>query len=165
MRRRTVGELRGDAKVLVPHVALQQVYTVHTSFRVHDRNQQTPFRSATELRVNGVRNGDRVESHSRYETTARSDTENPVDVWTAVVECVAVFRLDDPDLQISDEELEAFALLVGMPALHPYAREWTQTLTSQSQYPAFTLGLLNSPAELDDEHMIELPDREERIAP
>lgn len=161
MRTRSVAELRTDAKALLPHVNLEQVYTVHTSFRVHDRSQSRPFKCSTDLRVRGEHNGDVVESWSRYETVARSDsTENPVDVWTAVVECIAMFRLDDPDLQISEDRLEAFALLVGMPALHPYAREWTQTLTAQSQYPAFTLGLIESPAEFDADHIIELSDRE-----
>lgn len=167
MRRRTVAELRIDAKVLIPHVNLEQVYAVNTSLRVHDRNQATPFNCETDLRFKGERVGGRIEAWTRYETNAHTDSagetgapDSATPVWTALVEAVAVFTLDDPDLNVTEDQIEAFALLVGMPILHPYAREWTQTLTSQSQYPAFTLGLVESPAELDPEQVIEFPERD-----
>lgn len=134
--------------------------------RVHDREQSTPFQCQTELQVRGSQPGRYVESWARYETTARSGdgSDGSVLVWTAIVECVARFSLDAPDFVASDDQLEAFALLVGTPALHPYAREWTQTLTSHTQYPAFTLGLLDSLAELDPEYVLELPDRDDSKA-
>lgn len=164
MRSRTVGELRDDAKTLIPCVELEQVYAVNTSLRVHSRSQTTPFNCATDLRVKGEHANGRVETWARYETTAHADAEeaeadSSTAVWTAIVEGVAVFTLDDPEMQISDDQLEAFALLVGMPILHPFAREWTQTLTGHSQYPAFTLGLIESPAEFDPGHVIDFPDR------
>lgn len=125
--------------------------------------EQVGLRTATDRPRRSRREHRRrhIESWARYETVAQSDdVENPVDVWTALVECVAVFELDDPDLAISEDPVEAFGLLMGMPVLHPYAREWTQTLTSHSQYPAFTLGLIDSPAEFDPGHVNEFPDRE-----
>lgn len=143
---------------------LEQVYAVNTSLRVHNRSQTTPFSCETDLRVKGERSSGRIETWARYETTAHADAEgqeadSSTAVWTAIVEGVAVFTLEDPGMQVSDDQLEAFALLVGMPILHPFAREWTQTLTGHSQYPAFTLGLIESPAELDPDHVIEFPDR------
>jgi hypothetical protein len=182
VRRRTIADLRSDAKALIPHANLEQVYAVNTSLRVHDRNGSTPLTCETDLLVKGERAGRFLEAWARYETTAHTadaasegngavdgDTDSPgaaaTHVWTALVEGVAVFELDDPDLVTTEDQVEAFALLVGMPILHPYAREWTQTLTGHSQYPAFTLGLIESPAELDSQHVVELPDREATDSP
>lgn len=130
--------------------------------RVHDRDQEPPFECSTELQVRGVLDGHRLECWSRYETTARGADET-VRVWTVVVECVASFVLDAADVIATEEQVEAFALVVGTPVLHPYAREWTQTLTSHSQYPAFTMGLLEPLGELDPEQTVELPVRGDRI--
>lgn len=174
MRSRAIGDLREDAKVVLEHADLEQVYAVNTSLQVHDRNQVPPLTVESDLRVRGEQIGDRVEAWARYETTARRDPSDGtdadeaieggvvVDVWTVRIECVAVFKLDDPDLSLTDDQVEAFALLVGMPTVHPYAREWTQTLTGHSQYPAFTMGLIDSPAEGDPEDVLEFPDDEQR---
>jgi hypothetical protein len=40
-------------------------------------------------------------------------------------------------------------------------RGTTQAMTGRSQYPAFTLGLQNSLAELPDERVIQLEERED----
>lgn len=161
MRKRTVAELREDAKVILPAANLEQVYAIHTSMQVHNRHQATPLQCETTLLVKGQQIDDHIEAWARYDTTASADGDDgePIPVWTVVLECVATFGLSDSELAPTEDQLEAFALLVGTPALHPYARAWTQTLTSHTQYPAFTLGLLDSLAELDPDHVITLPER------
>lgn len=155
--------MRESALRVLPYLELDQVYAVQTGLKTHNRFQSPPFRTDTNLRILGRQRNDAVEVWAHYTTDVFTDREDGDEepVWTVKVECVAVFeaKVEDPDFE--DKDLEAFALLVGAPALHPYAREWTQTLSSHSQYPAFTIGLLDSIAELPEDEEIELTEPEQ----
>ncbi|WP_231250021.1 hypothetical protein [Nocardioides furvisabuli] len=144
---------------------LAQVYTVGTQLETFDRFQGPPFITDTQVHVVGERRGDAVEVRARYTTDASKEREDdgegePIPLWTISAECIATFHItgDPEEVEFTDDQLEGFALLVGAPAIHPYARELTQDLSGRTLYPAFTLGLLHSFAELDDQTEIELSD-------
>lgn len=56
----------------------------------------------------------------------------------------------------ADQDLEAFALVMGPPTVHPYARELAQSITSRSAYPAFTMGLLTPITALPDDELVQI---------
>jgi hypothetical protein len=165
LRERKVGDLRDGARRVLELVDLEQVFSVNSSYTTRDRTLSPPFRVETQLRVLGRQHGTHIEVWARYVTEAFKDVSEgeSTGVWSAEVEYVATFGFVDgiPTASCAEEDVEAFALLVGTPAIHPYAREHTQAMTGRSQYPAFTLGLLNSLAELPDEHVIQLEERED----
>lgn len=146
----------------MPSIAdLSQVYLAAAHLVTHEFRQDPPFTSDTNVQVKYERpRADTLEIWARYVTNVSTAEEDPAartPVWTIEVECVAEYELAG-DAQLQDLGCEAFAVLVGAPAIHPYAREWTQSLSSQSRYPALTLGLMGSLAEMSDDHVVEFPD-------
>lgn len=165
MRSRTVRDLKDSARVVLEHVELAQIYTVSSHLETFDRFQDPPFTTDTQLHVVGERRGRAVEVRARYTTDASKEREvekerELISLWAVSAECIATFDIvsDSEDIEFTDDQLEGFALLVGAPAIHPYARELTQDLSGRTLYPAFTLGLLRSFAELDDATEVELAD-------
>jgi hypothetical protein len=163
LRSRTVGELRDSARALLGELGLEQIHILRCELETFDREQEGPFSTDTGFQVTGIRQGDAIEARALYVTEAvkKLDDGDTVPIWTIEVECAAVFEgTDGADLDaFTDDQIEAFAVLVGAPALHPYVRELTQSLSSRTMYPAFTLGLMASFAEMPPDFEIEFPDR------
>ena len=161
MRTRTVASLREAADRVLQTADLEEVYLVRSVFDSSELDAKPPFSASTTLQVKGSHVPGRIDVRARYQTVATVGDDEPDVVWSAEVECVAVFSVPE-DLPIhSDDDVEAFAIVMGGPTLHPYAREYTQSLTAKSAYPAFTLGLLVPVLAFPDDHELELTDREE----
>lgn len=164
MRVRSVGELRDSARPLLGDLRLEQIHVLRCELETFDQDQEPPFSTETGFEVTGVRSHNTVEARASYVTSAfkRLEDDETVPIWSVEVECAAVFAGADLD-QFTDEQIEAFSVLVGAPAIHPYVRELTQSLTSRTVYPAFTMGLMKSFAEMPADTEIEFPDRSEAI--
>lgn len=162
MRTRTVAELREEIKTLAPSLSLEQIFAAKTSFETFTRANGALGNCQTEALVRAECVGRTIEVRARYITTGEiggvDDTVPPKEAWTAMVEGVAIFALGDSFTEVTNGQVEAVGVLLGLPALHPYAREWTQTLTGQSQFPAFSMGLMDSPSELPADTEIEFPE-------
>jgi hypothetical protein len=148
----------------MPGLGLSQIYLHDSSLTTHNRNLAPPFHVETGINVRARRRSDgAVEVWATYITdvSTQDRQDGDIPVWTVSLRIVARYeRLDDGEPAEGEpftrDDLEAFALLVGAPAIHPYAREWTQTLSSHSQYPALTMGLMQSIAELPEDQTIDL---------
>jgi hypothetical protein len=49
--------------------------------------------------------------------------------------------------ELTDRQLRAYSLMTGAMAIHPYAREFVQNMSTRLGYPAFTLPLMRRPAD------------------
>jgi preprotein translocase subunit SecB len=157
-----VQELRSVADRLVEGLDLEQVFVASCSFETGDTTQEPPFTTDTTIQVMGSKDGSHIETRSIHVTEAVKEASDgdKVLVWEAKVECVAVFSGENAET-LSEDDLEALAIIVGSQTLHPYARDMTQILTSHSAYPALTLGLLIPAQLMSGDVEVELPDRTE----
>lgn len=158
-----MADLREGAERVLAVCDLSQVYLASSHSQTHNHFVDPPFSTDTSVAVRGHQTAGRVEAWAQYVTEAsklEDGSEAPIPVWTVMVECVAVFdaAVDIPDF--SDDDLEAFAVVMGAPTIHPYAREATQSLSGRSPYPAFTLGLLTPVLAMPDDFQVDFPDRD-----
>lgn len=77
-----------------------------------------------------------------------TDVNEPEEVLNASVTLRASYRLNN-HLEVTDDDIEAFAKVSVTFSLHPYIRETLQNLTVRAGLPPFTLSSLKSP--LDSE--------------
>jgi hypothetical protein len=152
VRTRTVGDLREGAARVLARADLDEVYLVRAEIEGAHPVLAPPFETDTDLRVRALRQHGQIQAWCRYVVTSLAEGRTAQQAWRAEVECIACFDYP-PELPTpSEEDLEAFAFVVGSPILHPYGREFLQGLTSKTAYPAFTMGLLLPIDALDDDY-------------
>lgn len=161
----TVGELRSAATRVLDFVQLREVVTASVNFQAPPRPAAAPFDADTVLQVKADRSRpNEVQAWCRYTSTCLTTDSEAEEVWAATVEVVGLFDVDDPEVEFSELELKAFGLLVGAPAVHPYARALLQSLTAGSVYPAFTLGLMNPVGNLPEDEVIQWTEEDDEPA-
>lgn len=160
MRKRTVAELREGADRVLKRADLAAVYVASASLLTHRRDGEPPFNVDTTIQVHGELVDGRIEARAKYVTSAHSTNDDELEspIWTVELECVASFDLAADSPAVPENDLEAFAVVMGPPTVHPYARELTQSLSSRTPYPALTLGLMRPILAFPDDHVVEFPE-------
>lgn len=82
--------------------------------------------------------------------TQRSDVptdEMPAEGWRCSVVIHGQWQTDDSE-SLSDDALRAFAVKVGLMALHPYARAHVQSAVAAAGWPTYTLDVLTQQDDL-----------------
>lgn len=149
----TVGEMRELASKVLQHVTLRDISLASLVVRGATPLLSGPFDVEQEVSVKGEQPDGRnaVQAWAKYEVTAMQNREaQPADqsisvdpAWAVTCEFVADYPCDSGSLpEFNADELSAFALLVGLMAIHPYARETVQSMTGRLGYPPFTLEML-----------------------
>lgn len=112
------------------------------------------------MRAGAVEAG--IETWARYVVTATSGEGDDLKVvWEIEIECFALFGFLEDRIEFEHDDLMAFALLVGAPGLHPFVRDYVQSLTSKSAFPAFTMGLMTPLTSLPDDEEVDISDHDE----
>jgi hypothetical protein len=128
-----------------------------------------PFQVSQDVNVKGEQSSDRLSVHAwalyRVEATleAGPDAEQPPEggsAWSLTMEMVADYPTDEnvEAPEFDGGELSAFALLIGLPAIHPFAREAVQNMTGRLGYPPFTLEMLTPISAHPDDELVEMSD-------
>jgi hypothetical protein len=163
----TVGEMRELASKVLQHVTLRDISLASLAVRGAIPLLSGPFDVEQEVSVKGEQLAGRnaVQAWAKYEVTAtRHREDQPVKqsgsadpAWAVTCEIVADYPGDADSLpEFKAEELNAFALLVGLMAIHPYARETVQSMTGRLGYPPFTLEMLTPISGQADDVVIEM---------
>jgi hypothetical protein len=153
----TVRDLRERAGEALAVCELQDVRLLSASARSSNPVRPGPFVVNAEIRVKGEDNGEEgiVYSFARYQLVAVLESDEQTEAWAATVEHVATYRKNS-ELKLTQDQLNSFALAIGVMNLHPYARESAQSLVSRMGYPPFTMDLLHPVTGLPDEDEIEI---------
>lgn len=148
----TVGELREQAGEALAVCELQDVRLLSASAHSSNPVRPGPFVVNAEIQVKGGENREEgtIQSFSRYRLTGVLEADETAEAWAATVEHVATYRKSS-DLELTQDQLNSFALVVGVMNIHPYARESVQSLVSRMGYPPFTMDLLHPIAARPDE--------------
>ena len=151
----TVGQLREWAQAVLDEVDLTNVRLRSLECRAAPRPVAGPFAVDMDLRFSGQRVDDLlVESVSTYEVVCRA-RESDREAWSVVCELVGDYRAVDDELsEFTDDQLDAFAMVIGVVQLHPYARETVQSASGRLGYPPFTLDNLTPISAHPDEDEI-----------
>lgn len=107
-----------------------------------------PLALENSIHTSGIRDGDQVITISRYNISAETQPDDgtpSATAWTINFDVVAAWHLKADASAISDDALHSFALGMGALTAHPYARSFTQTLTTQMGYPAATMEIIFNP--------------------
>ena len=116
----------------------------------------------TEVGVNGVVDGRRLVTTSKYRAWATDDdTDDGPDgtgVKWLITASISVNWVLRDGAEVTYADAQCFAAAQGAMTCHPYARELIQNMTSRMSYPAATLDLAHSPW-AGDGIELNLPDR------
>lgn len=153
--RLTVGRLCGFASEVLSYLQIHDVRIYRTECRGAHPVADGPFQVNWSAQVRAEQPDGDVDCFSRYDITARGAAG--VQAWTVVLEVVGVWRMTAGSIPaFDDDHLTSFALAIGVPALHPYAREAVQSAVSRLGYPPFTLEMVSSVANGDPDDAIDL---------
>jgi hypothetical protein len=156
----SVRNLRDNAQRVLDVAELAEVALQGAEFKAHETDPIETLETKVELNVHSGRNENWVLARCEYSVEATEVGNSANVAWTAKIECIAYYECKSPS-QFTSEELQSFALIVGAPTLHPFARSHLQMLTALSRYPAYTLGLLKPLSALPDEHVISIDNLDE----
>lgn len=106
-----------------------------------------------------------------YDVLARAEgdvavSESPDDAgeaiaWRSVSQWDVYFSPEEDSATVprfDARQLESFAMMMGPPTVHPFAREFVQGLTGRGNYPPFTLELLTPLGALPDDEVVGVSD-------
>lgn len=170
----SVGELRAATQDVLGLVDLSSVYLATSSFAARPSNSDDEeLASAYSVQTRCERSSQWLRCWIKYDAFALRAgpdglPEDPEDLspqqieelyaWRSTTEWVAEFNSLGSDLVENTELINcsAFALVIGPPTVHPYAREHLQGLIAKSPHAAYTLGLLQPITAMPDDRLIEL---------
>lgn len=168
----TVGELRKDAQAALDHVSLSDIYladgkwscsdpaslgsdlTVDSAVQVRGELADSELRVWVRYRVTATASG--IAEAAREAWEAFGDIELPDVAWNSDSEWVASYAYDGDASTLDSRQVHSFALVMGPPTVHPYARHLVQDWTSKSWFPAFTLDLLSPISGLPDDASVQV---------
>lgn len=172
---RSVGELRRDAGKVLDVVELESVYLVDSKYESQVQAGEIKLVSAYAVETRSGRSERSVTVWVRHRAFALAVTDEddvPKDAaelseafvderyaWRAETDWVAEYSAPAGSTDaFTTKELNAFAMVLGPPTVHPYARELVQSLVARGRYPAFTMGLLIPISAMRDDEVIEIED-------
>ena len=182
MAEKTVGELRAGANAVLADVELQEVFLARSNLASRPRQESDATLSvgfSAQTRFDLRSDGD-LHVWLKYlvfalppsEAEKVSSAESEIDeeqmlersAWSIESEWVAKYSGDADTLsEHTHAELNAFAIVMGPPTVHPYARDLVQSLTGRSEHAAFTLGLLTPVSAMPDDAVIDIGDSDESL--
>lgn len=172
---RTVRDLREGAARVLSAVNLESVILVDSEHHSMPQEFDGALKVVYSIEVSSRQGPGAVECQVGYSAFAipsevlAEDFDGGSDIhpeliaahaaWNSESVWVAFFRrTDDTGEEFEPSDLQAFAMLMGPPTVHPYARELLQSLTARSPYAAFTLELLTPLSALEDDEIVEIAD-------
>jgi len=154
----TIADLRSQASQVNDGAELDTITLVRLDFTIGEASTEQRINVENNLIVRGIASGRRVQALGHYWVSAQPegapDDDAPF-VWRVLIEVSANY-LRNEEADFAEQDLDAFALMIGAPALHPYAREVLQSITARSPFPAYTLGQLIALSSFPDDQVLEL---------
>lgn len=150
----TVRRVRECSMAVLAHVRIEDVHVLDASFHGVHPVQDGPFEVDWSVQIKAQQEEVTLDCFSRYEVTATG--AEGAEAWAMQLELVGSWRMADDTPEFDDEHRTCFALAVGVPALHPYAREAIQSGVSRLGYPPFTMEMITSVANRDPDDVIDL---------
>ncbi|WP_323095686.1 hypothetical protein [Intrasporangium sp. YIM S08009] len=162
----SVGELRERAARVLQAVTLRDVSLHSISAKGANPHLAGPFTVKQGINVKGEasENGDGVQAWAMYQVEAfptsdegHPDSSSAEAAWSLNIEMIADYPFESGSGERFDREhLMAFSIIVGLMAIHPYARETVQNITGRLGYPPFTLEMLEPVSAGDDDDIIQI---------
>jgi hypothetical protein len=160
-----IADIRASAAKVLDHVKLTDVRLATLTADAAGPVAPGPFDVSTDISWKAVLGENTIEVWAQYGVAAvraadiRADGTAPNSVWSIEMEQVGSWTITTP-VQFADDELDCFAMAVGVMVVHPYARTTVQNIVGQLGYPPFTLEMMTNLAEgdADDTVRVGTPD-------
>lgn len=154
----TIGELRERASRVLDICDLHDVRLVRSETDSAHPPLLGTFDVDTDIQFKAVdRSGEALDVFARYTVTANSSESPELEAWQVKLELAAVYRKSKNEA-IDDEDAAAFAAIVAMMNIHPYAREMVQSSVQRLGYAPFTMDMLQSLGAMPDDQEVNLGD-------
>lgn len=159
-----VADLRSWASDVLNEVSIKDVRLRRLEADSGERPVEGPYSVSTELRFRGEQVDHRtIETISEYRVVctqadeAADAPEDGTEVWHVECELRGSFLADEEKdlVPFGPDQLNAFAMVVGVIHIHPYARETVQSISSRLGYPPFTLDGLTPITALSDDSLVD----------
>lgn len=154
--RTTVGDLRERAGRVLSICDLYEIRLVQSESRSAHPALTGTFDVETDVQFKAEHRprDQQLDVFAQYSVTATSADDPEVEAWQVRLELVAIYRKNG-DVPIADEDGTAFAAIIGMVHIHPYARENVQSFVQRHGYAPFTMDMLQPISALPDDHEID----------
>lgn len=169
MREVTVGEIRELAGEVLENVELRSVFLLSATHSNHPPSESSEISAVWTIHLAASQTDAAIEVKVRYEAYAVDSTvlpqEGEIDsevldehyLWRSESEWMIIYANSTQEVpRFGKPQLDAFAMVMGPPNAHPYARQHLQSMTAMGPYPAFTMELFTPVTSFPNETVFEL---------